>query len=440
MNMEIKNLEIIDITEQGQGVAKEDNLVYFIENAIIGEIVNIEIIEKKKNFVIGKKLETVKKSPHEVESKCKYFGKCSGCNLLSTDYSKQLELKKNLIENQIARIGSMDVDSIDIVGLEEPYNFRNKIELKVDENCNIGYYYKKSHKLVEIEECKVAKESINIIIGKIGELIKKYKLQGYHYKKNTGIIKNITLRENYLNEIQLTITTAKNEFKNKKEFIDDIFKIDEVVEFYISINKKKNSETIGENIKNIFSKKEFRDKIGEYDFKISPKSFFQVNSKNTKNLYDLALKQMELKGTENILDLYCGIGTTTIYFGEYEKSAVGVEISESGIKDAKYNKNLNNIENVDFVLGRSEEKINELLDDNIDIVIVDPPRKGLDKELIEKIGKSKVAKIEYISCNPGTLSRDVKYLGEYGFKIDKIAACDMFPQTMHVEVVTLLTK
>ena len=438
--MKIENLEIIDITEQGQGVAKKDDLVYFVEDVVIGEIVNIEVKEKKKNFFIGKKTKTVKSSPYYIESNCKYSKECTGCSLLNTEYSRQLELKRELVKNQISRIGNFNIEEINIKGLENPYYFRNKIELKVDENYNIGYYIKKSHKLVPIEKCLVASKTINNMLEKLLELIKKYELKGYNRKKNTGIIKNITIRSNYLDEIQLTITLSKDKFKNKEEFVNEIFKIEEVIELYFSINNRKNSEVMGEKVKQYFSKKEFTDKIGELEFKISPKSFFQVNSLNTKNLYDIALKQMKLKGRENILDLYCGIGTTTLYFGRNAKTAVGVEIVEDAVKDANVNKKLNNINNVEFVLGKSEEKIEKLLDNNIDIVIVDPPRKGLDKKLVDILGKSKIKKLEYISCNPATLSRDLKYLQEYGFKLKEIELCDMFPHTMHVECVVLMSK
>ncbi|QQK08055.1 23S rRNA (uracil(1939)-C(5))-methyltransferase RlmD [Miniphocaeibacter halophilus] len=438
--MKVENLEIIDITEQGQGVAKKDNLVYFVEDVVVGETVDIEVIEKKKNFFIGKKIRTLKNSPYYIESNCKYSKECTGCSLLNTKYSKQLELKKELVKNQISRIGNFNIENINIRGLEEPYYFRNKIELKVDENYKIGYYIKKSHKLVPIEECLVASKTINNIMDRLLELIKKYKIKGYNRNKNTGIIKNITIRSNYLDEIQLTITLSKDKFENKEEFIDEIFKIDEVIELYFSINNKKNSEVMGEKVKQYFSKKEFIDKVGELKFKISPKSFFQVNSLNTKNLYDIALKQMKLEGRENILDLYCGIGTTTLYFGKNAKTAIGVEIVEDAVKDANINKKLNKINNVEFVLGKSEEKIEKLLNNNIDIVIVDPPRKGLDKKLVDILGRSKIKKLEYISCNPATLSRDLKYLQEYGFKLQEIELCDMFPHTMHVEALALLTK
>ena len=438
--MIVENLEIIDMSEQGQGIAKKDNLVYFVKNAILGEIVNAKIVEEKKNLVICVKENTLKDSPYYEKSKCEYFEDCSGCTIQNIEYRKQLELKKVSVKNQLQRIGNIEVENLEIKELEDPFNYRNKVELKVDEKSNIGYYYEKSHRLVKIDKCIIANEKINEIIKELSEIIKKYSIKGYNHKFNKGEIKNITIRSNYLNEGQITITTSKKEFKNKEEFFEDIKNIENIVEIYHSVNKKKNSETIGDEIKLISSTKEYRDKIGEYEFKISPKSFFQVNSKNTKNLYDIALKQMKLKGQENILDMYCGIGTTTIYFGKDSKKTIGVEIVPDAIKDGKYNSKLNKLDNIEFVLGKSEEKIEKLLDGSIDIVIVDPPRKGLDKELVEKIGKSKVKRFEYISCNPATLSRDIKILGEFGFKVEEIELCDMFPHTMHVEALTLLSR
>ncbi|WP_100065023.1 23S rRNA (uracil(1939)-C(5))-methyltransferase RlmD [Miniphocaeibacter massiliensis] len=438
--MKVENLKIIDITEEGNGVAKKDNLVYFAEDTVIDEIVDIEVLEKKKNFIIGKRIRTVEKSSYRINSKCEYAKVCTGCTMQETDYSKELELKKNLVKNQISRIGNFNVDNTNIIGLENPCNFRNKIELKVDSKCNLGYYYKKSHKLISIDKCIVASIAINKVMKKISNLVKKYNIEGYEHKTNKGIIKNITIRSNYLNEIQLTLTVAKENFSNKKELFEELEQIEEIIELYYSVNKKKNNEFMGEEVNLIYSKKEFIDMIGDYKFKISPKSFFQVNSKNTKKLYDIALKQMDLKGTEKLLDLYCGIGTTTIYFGNKTKEAIGVEIVKDAVKDANYNKELNNIKNVKFIHGKSENEIEKLLKDDIDIVVVDPPRKGLDRNLIEILGKSKINKIEYISCNPGTFSRDLKYLKEYEFEIKEIELCDMFPNTMHVECVALIER
>ena len=438
--MIVNNLEIIDITEQGQGIARKDNIVYFVEEGIIGEIVDIEIVVSKKNYILCRKLNTIKESPFIVESKCKYYRECSGCSMQNIDYKKQLELKKELVKNQLQRIGNHNIDKTNIVGLENPYYYRNKVELKVDNKFNIGYYYKNSHKLVAIDECIVASEIINKVIKKIKEIIKKYKIEGFSRKTGKGIIKNITIRSNYLEEVQLTITISKENFKNKNEFFEDIFKIPEIIELYYSVNKNRNSEIMGNSITQVYSRKDFIDKIGELKFKISPKSFFQVNSLNTENLYNIALKQMKLQGKENILDLYCGIGTTTIYFGENAKSSIGVEIVKDAIKDANHNKILNNLNNIEFVEGKSEDKITELLQANIDIVVVDPPRKGLDKSLIDILGNSKITKIEYISCNPATLSRDLKYFKEYGFEVEEIELCDMFPHTMHVETVILMSR
>ena len=438
--MIVENLEIIDMSEQGQGIAKKDNLVYFVKDAVLGEVVNAKVIEEKKNLVICIKEEIIKESPYYENPKCEYFKECSGCTIQNIEYKKQLELKKVSVKNQLQRIGKIEVDDLEIKGLEEPFNYRNKVELKVDDKSNIGYYYEKSHRLVKVDKCIIASKKINEIIKELSEIIKKYNLKGYNHKYNKGEIKNITIRSNYLKEGQITITTSKKDFKNKEEFFEDIKKIENIVEIYHSVNKKKNSETIGDEIKLISTTKEYKDKIGEYEFKISPKSFFQVNNKNTKNLYDIALKQMKLKGQEKILDMYCGIGTTTIYFGKDSKKTIGVEIVPDAVKDGKYNSKLNKLENIEFILGKSEEKIEKLLDDSIDIVIVDPPRKGLDKELVEKIGKSKVKKLEYISCNPATLSRDIKVLGEFGFKVEEVELCDMFPHTMHVEVVALLSR
>ncbi|NMB09633.1 MAG: 23S rRNA (uracil(1939)-C(5))-methyltransferase RlmD [Tissierellia bacterium] len=438
---EIIELEIRDINSHGNGVGELDKLVYFVEGATLGEICKAEVIKKKKSYAMAKKIETVKESPYLAKPKCKYFGKCTGCVLQDVEYSEQLELKKKSVIDKLNRLAGEDIEDIEIISMGDPYFYRNKIELKVSEASKLGYYGRGTHRHVEIDECVIASEEINNVIPKIQEILDKYKIPGYNNRKNSGVIKNVTIRSNYKGQIQLTITFATNRFKNQNDFLEDLEKIEEIAELHKSINTNRRDESMGDRTKLIYENSIFSDKIGDLEFIISPKSFFQVNKENTRKLYDEAVEQMQLKENEKILDLYSGIGTIPNYISKYVKSVDGVEIVKDAVKDAEINSEINKLENIKIYLGKSEKHVKDLiLQKNYDAVIVDPPRKGLEEEIIHTIGNSEIKKIQYISCDPATLARDIKALKEYGFKISKIKACDMFPQTIHVETVVLMSR
>lgn len=438
---EIIEIEIRDINNQGNGVGELDNLVYFVEKGVLGEICKAEVTKKKKNYALAKKIETVKESPYAEKPKCKYFGECSGCSLQNVNYKAQIELKKKAVKEKLERLADEKIENLEIISMENPYNYRNKIELKVNDNSKLGYYGRNTHRHVEIDECIIASEAINNVIPKIQEILDKYKIPGYRHRTNDGIIKNITIRGNYAGEIQLTITFAKNRFRNQNGFLDNLKEISEISQIYVSINDKKRDENMGEKVTLIYEKNIFIDKIGEYKFIISPKSFFQINMVNTEKLYQEAINQMKSEKNEKILDLYSGIGTIPIFISKNVKKIDGVEIVRDAVKDAKQNMAINMIQNVNIETGKSEENIQKLIENNdYTTVIVDPPRKGLDEIVIENISNSSIKKVEYISCDPATLARDIKLFKQNGFKLSQIKACDMFPQTVHVECIVLLQR
>lgn len=437
MDKIIKNLEIIDITEEGKGVAKASGRVYFVENASLGEVIDAKITKEKKNFIEAEKKRTLKQSPYFVEPICPFFENCDGCKTMNLSYEKELELKVQMVKDKLERIGKTKVEGIDIIECPSRKHFRNKIELKVNEKGKLGYYLSRSHSLVSIDKCIVAGENTNKLIPILEEKIKEIGLKGYDRKSKSGEIKNITIRENKLGELQVTLTLSELNKKVEKLF-EKLMGVENIIELHYSINKDPRSEIMKNTIL-VHRKKEYQDNIDNIRFKISPRSFFQTNSLMTGELYKEAVRQMNLTGEEKLLDLYCGIGSTSLYFAKYSKEVIGVEVVKDAVDDAILNAELNEIDNVKFILGKSEDKISKYLKD-VDILVVDPPRKGLDKKVIEEVSKSKIEKIMYISCNPSTLARDVALFKEIGFEIRKIKLVDMFSNNLHVETVAFLKR
>ena len=293
---------------------------------------------------------------------------------------------------------------------------------------------------IKLENCPLSDESINEFLPFLQAKLKEFKIKSYDVNTNEGILKNISIRSNFNSEIMITVVVKKY-IKEAQNFVKSLSEYEKLVIGYININPKKASIIMGQESKLIFFKKNFTDKIGKYECNISPKSFFQVNRFQTENLYKIAKEFLGENKDKNLLDLYSGIGTTSIYFSENFKKVIGVEVVKDAVKDAKENLKLNDVKNVEFLYGKSEEKIEEILKiNNIDIISVDPPRKGLDKKVVDTIIKSNIRKVVYVSCNGATLTRDLKLFIGGGFELKKVKLCDMFSKTAHCEVVVLIER
>lgn len=436
-------LDIIDINSEGQGVGKYEGFTLFINGGTLRDKVKVKIIDLKKSFGIANTIELLEKSPYRVEPECKYFHSCDGCQLQNLNYQKQLELKQDMVKNNIKKIGNIkNVPVKKIIGMDNPYRYRNKGEFKVGKDYNIGYFKKGTHEIYPIDKCIIQNEAVDEIVELVREYMKKYKLEGYDTKTKKGIIRNIIIRITRDNKVMVIIVTKKEKLPYKEKLIDILINKDksnnyEITSIYQNINKKDTSVVLGpKNIK-LYGESRIVDYIGEYKFFISPKSFFQVNPIQTEILYDKVVEYLNLKGHETVVDLYCGIGTIAIYISKYAKKVYGVEIVKDAIEDAKENTKLNNIDNVEFIQGKSEDMLPMLISKgiNIDALVVDPPRKGLDKSLINSIVKANPQKIVYVSCNPSTLARDLGYLAEKGYEVKEVQPVDMFPFTTHVECI-----
>lgn len=359
-------------------------------------------------MIFATKTKTIQQSPHKQEPLCPHYYECDGCSMQDITYEKELEIKKNSVLNKLQRIAKLDIKDVDILTNTE-YYYRNKVDLKV-ENGKLGYYNRKTHNLTPISTCKIASKAINQMINWLGN-------------QDLNGVSEIKIRSNYNDEIQISMDYLSD------ETLENLKSVENIIEIY---EKNKNFDLI-------YRKKQFVDKIGDLSFIISPKSFFQVNKYNTTLLYDTAKQMMNAEENDRILDLYCGIGTTTMYIGN-GNNTIGVEVVKDAVKDANQNKKLNNLQSIQFIEEKSENVVGKLTKEHFDVILVDPPRKGMDEKVVEAIIKSTAKKLVYISCDPATLARDLKMLTENGFAVRDVKLVDMFAKTMHVEAIALIQK
>lgn len=414
--MKYSDIYIRDILIDGRGVGETPDKVAFIENAIFGEICEIEILEEKKNFYNAKKIKTIKESPYEIQAPCPYFYECGACTIMDIKYENQLEIKKNLIISALAKSTSYKLPDIEIIPSKE-LRYRNKIRLQVDKDGTLAYNKSYSNELVNIKDCLLARDIISENLSEIEKITLDIS------EKFPGSIKEITIRTNGKDlMLNLDLVNSSDAISYIKEKYADS-------KFFINI--------IGKDKINISGKDYLEYKIFEKTFRISGNDFYQVNDYQIENLYGQAKKL--LGKNKKVLDLYCGSATSSIAING--DNLVGVEINKNAIKDAKINAEKNKLKDYKFI-AKNAKYIDEkfIKKEKIDSLIVDPPRAGLDKDLIKSIGKSGLKEIIYISCNPQTLARDIKRFENQGYKLEKIKAVDMFPQTMHVESVVLMSR
>ncbi|WP_040330512.1 23S rRNA (uracil(1939)-C(5))-methyltransferase RlmD [Clostridium ihumii] len=448
-----KNQEyIVEIENNGhqcEGVAKIDNFTVFIDGALKGEKVKIKIIKVNKNYGVGKLLEVIEKSDYRSEPVCVTYKRCGGCNLQHTTYESQLEFKTERVKEVLKRIGKLDdVKVHNTLGMEHPYNYRNKVQLPVGKNKDgevlVGFYAPRSHDIINMECCYIQDEVGDKVISITKEWIKEFNIPTYNEETNTGIVRHIMIRKGFkTGSVMVVIVTNGNKLPNSEEFVDNIRKNIENVDSIIqNINDKKTNVILGQKCKVLYGSETITDFIGEFKFNISPLSFFQVNSLQTEVLYNKALEYADLKGNEVVFDAYCGTGTISLFLSQKAKRVYGVEIIPQAIENAIRNAKENNVKNAQFIVGEAEKEIPKLIENGVkaDVVVVDPPRKGCEESLLHAIAKMAPEKIVYVSCDPATLARDLNILDTLGYKTLEVQPVDMFPQTHHVENVAKLVR
>lgn len=431
-------LEIIDLTNEGKGVAKHEQLTYFVDEAQIGQKVLAKIIDYKKNYCHAKTIEIIEGSAYSAPPLCIYTKICDGCMFQDVIYEKQVSLKKSNIINSINRIARENLQDITFEEAPFRYFYRNKVELKVSPFGHLSYFSRKTNDHVAIKECIIANEKINQTIKLLQAQIYGQEIRGYDARINAGFLKSITIRATDFGQTMVILVI--NEEKNLQNFYESLKSSSLIDSLYICVNSKKNNYKITKP-RLIFGLEKIIETMGEKKFLISPKSFFQINTKQAFKIYsDVKTLMNKLKPTL-LIDLYSGISTTSIILSETVDKIISVELVADAVKDARENAIINHVSNIEFLQGDAGHIINKLdLTNENSMLLVDPPRKGLDPNIIVKIGQSDIKHIAYISCNPATLSRDIKEFKNYGFKLDSVKGYDMFVNTLHVEALVLMTR
>lgn len=438
-----------DIGVNGEGIGKVNGYTLFVPGALPGEEIEVRVVKAKKNFGFGKLIEVKKPSQHRIEPICDKSSRCGGCQLGNLSYEAQLDYKTNKVREIIKRIGGFDNPNVlDTIGMQKPYYYRNKAQFPVGRDgsgkLKIGFYAPRSHNIINNDKCYIQHEINEEIVKAVREYINENDISVYDESKHKGVIRHILTKVGYsTNEIMVCVVINGKKLPHKDKFLEKITQIEGMTSVSINFNNKKTNVILGDKTITIWGKDVITDYIGDLKFEISPLSFFQVNPIQTNVLYDKALEFAQLDGDETVWDAYCGIGTISLFLASKAKKVYGVEIIEPAIEDARKNAIRNNINNVEFFVGKAEEVIPEQYNKNnikADVMVVDPPRKGCDEKLLDTIIDMQPKRVVYVSCDPATLARDIKYLAEKGYTVDKIQPVDMFGWTTHVEVVTVLER
>ncbi len=436
-------VDIIDNGIQGEGIAKYNNMTIFVPNTLKGEKVKIKILKVNSTYCFAKVLEILEKSQNRAEEDCEDYSKCGGCNFRHINYQTSLELKKNNVENTIKKALGHEVKIDEILGMENPKYYRNKLQYPVgmdkDENIVMGVFAERSHRIIPIKDCLLQNEECQKVANDILSFLKEYNISGYDEEKQTGIIRHLVIRIGIkTDEIMVTLVVNVKDIPHERELVKFIIDNNPKVKTIVkNLNNKNTNVILGNKNTILYGDGYIRDILINKEFKISPMSFYQVNPIQTEKLYSKAIEYAELTGEETIFDLYCGIGTIGICASDKVKKLYGIETIPEAIEDAKQNAKINNIENAEFFVGDVENELPKFIKEHkviADVVFVDPPRKGCDKTAIDSLLEIKPSKIVYVSCNPATLARDLK-LFEEKYEIKKIAICDMFPGTAHIETI-----
>ncbi len=439
---------IESVTSEGMGVSHTDGFCVFIPNTVDGDVVLAKILKVKTGYAYAKLSKIITPSEYRVSAPCPASSKCGGCQLMHIDYKKQLKIKKDIIENALKRIGKIDVGVSEMIGADKPYRYRNKMifPVGIDKNGKkiCGFYRERSHDIIPLDDCLLGDEIISEIIKAVMNFIEKYKITVYNEKQHKGIVRRLFIRYGFnTDEMMVVLSINAKTLAHYDEFAKIISSISPKIKSVIlNFNTKKTNAVLGDTNAVIFGKETISDTLCGLKYEISPHSFFQINPYQTEKLYNKALELAKISENDKVMDLYCGIGTISLCAAKKAKSVIGVEIVEQAILDARKNAEQNEIKNATFYAEDASVLVPKLIEDGEkpDVVILDPPRKGSDEKTLSAIVKAKPERIVYISCNPATLARDLRFLEDNGYKTKSVCGVDMFSQTMHCEVVCALQR
>ncbi|MGN0305504.1 MAG: 23S rRNA (uracil(1939)-C(5))-methyltransferase RlmD [Lachnospiraceae bacterium] len=444
-------VKIEDMGENGEGIGKVDGYTLFIKDAVIGDVVEAKMMKVKKHYAYARLERVITPSPFRVRPRCSFYRQCGGCQLQALSYEKQLEFKQNKVKNNLIRIGGLAPEAVDRVmeppvGMEDPFYYRNKAQFPfgLDKEGKVitGFYAGRTHSIIANTDCALGVAENKLILEKILAYMKEEEVEAYEEKTHQGLIRHVLIRKGFASgQLMVCLVVNAGRLPAENKLIESLLEIPQMTSISISINREKTNVIMGKEIRLLYGKEKIKDTIGGLTFNISPLSFYQVNPVQTEKIYARALEYAALTGEETVWDLYCGIGTISLFLAGKARQVYGVELVPEAIADARENAACNGIANVDFFVGKAEEVLPEKYEKEgiyADVIVVDPPRKGCDETCLSTMVQMQPKRIVYVSCDSATLARDVKYLREYGYEMKRVGVFDNFPNTGHVESVILM--
>jgi 23S rRNA (uracil1939-C5)-methyltransferase len=447
---DIFTIEITDLSEQGDGIGHtQEGYTLFVKDTLPGDRARVKVIKTKKNYGYARLEQLLTASPSRCEARCAVARSCGGCRLQHMRYADQLSFKENRVRELMTRIGGADdFEFLPIIGMENPWHYRNKAQYPVgvsrDGRVIAGFYAARTHSIVENDDCLIQMPQSVAVLRAVMSWMQRFHVTAYDEKTGRGLVRHVLTRIGYYTgEIMVCFVINGKKIPHAQELIDALTQMDGMTGIVLNSNTRRTNVILGDTETLLWGRSRITDTIGDIRYEISAKSFYQVNPQQTEKLYRTAMEFADLKGTETVWDLYCGIGTISLSAARHARQVIGVEIVPQAVEDARRNALLNGIENAAFYEGKAEEVLPEKVEKEhvrADVIIVDPPRKGCAQSLLACMAKMAPEKIVYVSCNPATLARDAAYLRENGYRVEKVRCCDMFAQTTGVETVCLLSQ
>lgn len=440
---------IEDLSSEGLGVGHYDGMAFFIKDTVIGDVAEAKIMKLKKTYGYARLTRLITPSPDRIKARCPVARQCGGCQIQAMRYSAQLRFKEAKVRNNLIRIGKFEHPPMEpIISMEEPFRYRNKAQFPVgmskDGRIIAGFYAGRTHAIIECEDCLLGVEENRVILDLVLEYMKEYHISPYEELTGKGLVRHVMIRKGFATgEVMVCLIVNGDSLPHVDALVERLRTIQGMASITLNINREQTNVIMGREIKLLWGQPYIEDTIGSVRFRISPLSFYQVNPLQTEKLYNKALEYAGLTGEETVWDLYCGIGTISLFLAQRAKQVYGVEIVPAAIEDAKANAALNGMTNAEFFVGKAEEVLPEKYEKEgitADVIVVDPPRKGCEESVLATMIQMAPKRIVYVSCDSATLARDLKYLCHHGYELTRCCPTDMFGNSVHVETVCKLSR